>query len=206
MDSKIPLITVGVPVFRGWQYVEESLRALQAQTFSAFQVLISVDGNDQRSAVVCRPFIADPRFRITLQEHRLGWAGNVNWLLQRCDTEFFCFAQQDDLLDPCYFEVLLEAAAKHPDAAVLYSEMVVFGRLDEHRLAPSITGDARVRMIAQIDSLLFEPFRGLVRKRALSEAGPCPRGRQRKFRRGCYLGREARPGRRDSRRPPTTLF
>ena len=67
------LINVGVSIFRGWQHLEEALRSLQAQTFTNFKAVISVDGADLRSAELCRPFLADPRLQMVVHQQRLGW-------------------------------------------------------------------------------------------------------------------------------------
>ena len=55
-------ITVGMPVYNGAEQVAAALKSLQEQTFQGFEVIISVDGNDQATADACRPFLADERF------------------------------------------------------------------------------------------------------------------------------------------------
>ena len=89
-------ITVGIPVYNGTQYVAAALKCLQEQTFRDFEVIISVDGNDQATADACRPFLIDERFRMIIHPERLDWFGNFNWLLQQPLSEFFCYRQHDD--------------------------------------------------------------------------------------------------------------
>ena len=76
-------ITVGMPVYNGTEHVAGALKSLQEQTFQDFEVIISVDGNDQATADVCRSFLADSRFRMVVHRERLDWFGNFNWLLQQ---------------------------------------------------------------------------------------------------------------------------
>ena len=56
--SRAPRVTFGVPVYKGVGLVEETLRQVVAQTFTDFEVLISVDGADMESADACRAFAA----------------------------------------------------------------------------------------------------------------------------------------------------
>jgi len=165
-------ITVGVPVYRGARFLEETLQSIQVQTTRDIRVVISVDGADPESEAVCQPFLSDERFSIVIQPDRLGWVGNINWLMHQVDTPFWCYYQQDDLTDPRYFEVLLEAAGRAPEAAVVYCDIVAFGTQSRKSSKPSITGIPAVRQLA----LLYGhhsavAFRGLTRLEALRESG-----------------------------------
>lgn len=167
-----PLVFVAVPVWRGEDLVEEMLRSLAGQTWTAWRAVISVDGGDEASAARCRPFLADPRFTLASQPNRLGWAGNLNWLMARADGDFFVYWQQDDLCSPDYLSALVEYAARHPEAACSYADVQWFGARDEHVHTPSVTGFALQRVLAQLESMSFLPFRGLIRREALAAAGP----------------------------------
>jgi glycosyltransferase involved in cell wall biosynthesis len=105
-----PRITVGIPVFQGTEHVADALRCLQSQTYSDFEAIISVDGNDIASAEKCQSFLEDPRFRMVVHSERLDWFGNLNWLLQQDSHEFFCYRQHDDTTAPEFFQLLLDAA------------------------------------------------------------------------------------------------
>ncbi len=165
-------ITVGVPVYRGEEQVGEALRSLQQQTFTDFDVLISVDAGDQASARACEPFLADPRFSLTVQPERLDWHGNVNWLLRQPLGEFFCYRQHDDTSDPRFFEVLLDLARTRPDAAVVYADCQWHGGRTHLETAPSIEGDVLSRLRQHIEQKEPVAVRGLMRTGAVEQAGP----------------------------------
>jgi glycosyltransferase involved in cell wall biosynthesis len=71
----LPRITVGLPVYNGTDLIGKCIECLQQQTCGDFEAIISVDGNDEETAAVCRPFLADPRFRMIIHRDRLdlGW-------------------------------------------------------------------------------------------------------------------------------------
>jgi GT2 family glycosyltransferase len=163
-------IDVGIPVYRGGEHIAATLQSLVDQTHKNFSALISVDGGDPESAEVCRPFLRDSRFRLVVQEQRLGWAGNLNWLVSRSDGAFFCYYQQDDVTAPTYFEELIAAASQHPSAAIVFSDLQFFGDDQQGATAPSITGDVFSRVLKQLEAFSHTPFRGLIRAKALREA------------------------------------
>jgi glycosyltransferase involved in cell wall biosynthesis len=165
-------VTLGVPVYRGEPFIEETLRSLQAQTHRQFEVIISFDGPDPGAQEKCQPFLKDSRFRLVVQPERLGWVANINWLMSQVDTDFWCYQQQDDLIDPPYLERLVDYARQAPEAAVVYSDLVIFGSKSGRMTQTSVTGGAVARQLA----LLHEhhaaiPFRGLTRVEALRACG-----------------------------------
>jgi hypothetical protein len=165
-------ITVGVPVYKGADLIPGTLRCLQEQTFTDFEVIISVDGNDEETAEACRPFLSDSRFRMDVQAGRLDWFGNFNWLLRQEPKEFFCFRQHDDTTSPNFFEVLIKTADARPNAAAVYSDCQWTGTRSDLEIAPSIEGNPQERLVQFIEGLNPVPVRGLIRREAIDQAGP----------------------------------
>jgi glycosyltransferase involved in cell wall biosynthesis len=168
-------VTIGVPVYRGEPFVVETLRSIQSQTHQDFQVVISLDGPQPDAEALCRPFLDDSRFRLVTQPERLGWVGNLNWLMARVETPYWCYQQQDDLIDPSYLETLIDQARRTPEGAVFYCDIEGFGLHSPTFAQASITGSAPARQLA----ILFEhfaavAFRGLTRVEALRFAGGIP--------------------------------
>src|SRR5215813_12101835 len=122
-------VTFGVPVYRGELFLEETLQSIQQQTHRDFEVIISLDGPQPAAEALCQPFLRDSRFRLVTQPERLGWVGNLNWLMAQVATPYWCYQQQDDLLDPRYLEILVDYARHAPEAAVVYCDMEAFGAL-----------------------------------------------------------------------------
>lgn len=168
-------VTFGVPVFHGELYLAEALTSIQQQTHQDFVVLISLDGADPVCEALCQPYLRDPRFQLFIQPERLGWVGNLNWLMARTETPYWCYHQQDDSIDPDYLAVLVDAAEQAPEAAVIYCDMEAFGALTGKFQQTSITGSAAARLLA----ILYEhfpavAFRGVTRVEALRLAKGIP--------------------------------
>ena len=167
-----PRITVGLPVYKGADLISKALDCLQRQTFGNFEAIISVDGGDEETAVACRPFLTDPRFRMVVHSDRLDWVGNFNWLLQQDLQEFFCYRQHDDTTAPEFFETLLQAADAEPNAAAIYADCRYSGlEHDFTETFPSIEGEPLERLFQYVQHLSAVPVRGLIRLPAIRHAG-----------------------------------
>jgi len=167
-------VTIGVPVYRGEAFLEETLHSIQKQTYRRFEVLISLDGPDPVCEKICARFLEDSRFKLSIRPERLGWIGNLNWLLAQVASDFWYFHQQDDLTEPDYIEVLLEHARSNPTAALVYSDLVPIGRIKGPFTQPRSVRGATAFM--RVMTLLHEhfpafAFRGLTRAAAVHEAG-----------------------------------
>ncbi len=169
-----PRVSFGIPVYRGVGLVEDTLTQIAAQTFTDFEALISVDGDDLESAEACRPFVeADPRFRMEIQADRLGWSGNIAWTIRNRRGRDFVYLQQDDGVTPNYLEALVAAADRHPQASIVYSEMSVYGSETCMVRHEPIIGDQTTRVLCHLERMDTSMFRGLIRGFALAQiAGP----------------------------------
>lgn len=201
MSKPSPAILVAVPVFQGWDHVAETLASIRAQSFSNIRVLISVEGGDERSYEVCRGYADDPRFELVQQPHRLGWPGNFNWLLSQLREDFLCYWQQDDLCDPSYLETLHDHAMRHPEAAVVYSDIQHFAGKTSIVRHESVLGAPFARVLDQIQRSGAVPLRGVIRREAVLAAGPIPEGRKQETVWVVSLAREG-----ELHRIPRTLY
>jgi GT2 family glycosyltransferase len=170
-------VTIGVPVYRGEAFLEETLHSIQEQTHRDFEVLISFDEPNTACEAICAKFLTDSRFSLSFRPERLGWVGNMNWLLTQVETDFWYYHQQDDLVAPNYLEVLLAHARGNPEAALVYCDLVPMGRIQEPFVQPAPVRGATAFM--RVMTMLHEhfpafAFRGLTRVAALRQAKGVP--------------------------------
>jgi hypothetical protein len=165
-----PLVTVGVPVYRGQKDLPVTLECLRTQSYANLDVLISVDADDQESALACEPFLrTDSRFRMQVQPARLGWAGNTDWTMRQRRGEFYIFQQHDDQISPTYIADLVAAAARVPNAAICFAEVHSSGVSNFVSRGFPMAGASPVeRALVYLETMDCLPFRGLVRSTALA--------------------------------------
>jgi glycosyltransferase involved in cell wall biosynthesis len=164
-----PLVTLGVPVYRGQDRLPGLLECLRTQSYKEIDVLVSVDAGDQATAEACKPFLGqDSRFRMHVQPSRLGWAGNTDWTMRNRRGDFYIYQQHDDLVSPTYVADLVEASARWPNAAVCYSKLQWTGERDLELSVPSLLGPPVERALTYLQRLDWVPLRGLIRSSALA--------------------------------------
>lgn len=160
-------IFIAMPVFRGTEFVTETVRSIQHQTFEDFHVVMSVDGSDDPTVELCRSFTDDQRFELVVQPERGGWWQNFTWLIQRCDRPFFCYWQQDDLASTGYLAALLRELQADPSAVIAHTDVQWFGSNFHRDSAGHVVGTRLERVLQRIEHIHFAPLRGLIRAEAL---------------------------------------
>jgi GT2 family glycosyltransferase len=165
-------VTIGVPVYQGKPFLEESLESVRKQSYPEFEVIVSLDGPDPECEEICQKFLADSRFRLVVQPLRLGWMDHTNWLMSQVNTEFWHLQEQDDVIEPTFLELLMKYAHRHPNIAAAFGDVRTFGNLEIHITMSSVIGSAVMRQV----KLIHDHFQGvvplgLIRSEALRMAG-----------------------------------
>lgn len=115
----MPKITVGMPVYNGEKFLEESIRSVLAQTYDDFVFLIADNGSTDRSTEICADYAAqDNRIRYWRNDRNIGAAANYNALFHNAETPYFRWSNADDLLDPRLHEMCLKSIEEDPDAVL----------------------------------------------------------------------------------------
>lgn len=119
-----PRVTVGLPVYNGENFLEESLEALLAQTFDDFELIISDNASTDATPRICQAYAKhDARIRYVRQPRNLGGAPNQNLLTDLARGELFKLAAHDDLYGPELLERCVDALDAHPEAVLCHVGM-----------------------------------------------------------------------------------
>jgi glycosyltransferase involved in cell wall biosynthesis len=99
----MPRVTLGMPVYNGERFLEETLRALLAQTYTDFEIIISDNASTDATAAVCKRYVAaDRRIKYFRETENRGAAWNYNRVVELASGEYFKWAAHDDLITPDY--------------------------------------------------------------------------------------------------------
>ncbi len=121
-----PIVTVGVPVYNGEQYLAATLDSLLNQTFEDFVILVGDNASTDGTAEIIAEYAArDSRVRHVRHARNLGAAGNYNRLCELAETEFFRWSAGDDLSGPRFLETCLDVLRREPDAALVYPRVML---------------------------------------------------------------------------------
>jgi len=150
-------VTICIPAWRAEEFIERTLNCALAQTHAKLRILVSVDHCEDATVPICEKFArADSRIEVFPQRERLGWAGNVNFLLGRVQSPFYFLYFHDDIILPAFTECLLKLLYKRPDATSAHCDMGHFGASESVSIGCSYAGSAARRLA----TFLVAPERG----------------------------------------------
>lgn len=122
LQTPIPRVTIGMPVYNGENYIDRALKSLLTQNFQDFELIISDNGSTDRTEEICRAFAAkDSRIYYQRNEINRGASWNYNNVATLARGEFFMWAAHDDMWAPEYVERCVEALTQHRDAVLAYT-------------------------------------------------------------------------------------
>lgn len=148
-----PEVSLCIPAWQAEAFIAETLECGRNQTYPNLRILISVDQSSDRTVDVCRQLAeSDPRIQMFVQRERLGWAGNVNFLLAQVKTPLFFFLWHDDLIAPQFIEQLATALIDRPNAMSAYGSTRHFGGYNNLSAGQSFMGSVAERLIEVLTS------------------------------------------------------
>jgi glycosyltransferase involved in cell wall biosynthesis len=121
---------MGMPVYNGERYLEETLRANLGQTFGDFRLYIADNASTDRTGEICRDYAArDKRIVYIRNPVNVGAPGNYARCFHPAESEYFRWANADDLPDATLVEKCVKVLDQEPDAVLAYGKSRI---IDEH--------------------------------------------------------------------------
>ena len=118
------LVSIGLPVFNGENYLQEAIDSLLGQTYQDIELIIADNASTDATEDICRTAAAaDGRVRYVRHPQNLGAAPNYNSTVDAAGGEFFMWNAHDDLRDPRFVEVALEGFKAMPDASSVFGSV-----------------------------------------------------------------------------------
>ncbi|MFC1536575.1 glycosyltransferase family 2 protein [Pseudomonadota bacterium] len=123
--ESLPLVSVGMAVYNRPDYLREALEGVVNQTHKNLEIIISEDCSpcEETKALIREYERRDNRIRCFRQKSNLGPPANIHFVLTQATGEFFMWADDDDLRDERWVEVLLKKGAQE-DTAIAIGNVV----------------------------------------------------------------------------------
>lgn len=154
-----PLVSVIIPTYNQATFLPETLRSIQAQTFSNLEIILVDDGSTDATAEICQRFAAqDSRIHYILQENK-GPSAARNRAIAAAKGDYVCPFDSDDLMEKEKVELQLAEFLKDPTIDVVYTAMRFINNEGE------LIGEMHSQEYPRKDFLVHLFFRNLV---------PCP--------------------------------
>ncbi len=111
-----PLVTVGVPIFQGEKFLEESLPSICRQSYPNLEIIVIDDNSTDNSFDLCKKIHNKfKNFKLILNKNNLGAWDNFKKILQKSKGEYFCWACQDDFFDEKFIEKQVDVFLNNKD-------------------------------------------------------------------------------------------
>lgn len=103
--NDLELVSIITPTWGCSQYIAETIRCIQAQSYSNWELLIQDDCSTDGTKNVVKPFIdSDPRIKYCCNSKSSGAAVSRNNALRRAKGRWIAFLDSDDLWEPTKLE------------------------------------------------------------------------------------------------------
>jgi len=130
MNNNKSLLSIGMPVYNGEQYITEAIEAILAQTFEDFELIISDNASSDRTQEICQAYAAkDRRIKYYRNERNLGVHRNYRRAFQLATGKYFRWATHDDICAPQAIEKCIKVLEQNPDVVLCYTKTKL---IDEH--------------------------------------------------------------------------
>lgn len=148
VTSKVPQVSIGMPVYNGAKFIHEALDSLLLQTFTDFELIISDNASTDETEVICREYAAkDERIRYVRQVENLGATANFQFVLDEAVGEYFMWAAHDDVQDSCLLESLLPVFNEDYGIVLVVSDIE---NIDQHNKSTGHTHLNNIRVESAI--------------------------------------------------------
>lgn len=153
-EFETPVLTIGMPVYNGAQYIECALRSLMAQDFQSWRMIVSDNcSTDDTASIVERLCAQDPRITLVQQERNLGAAENFIFLARSATTPYFMWAASDDEWTESYISECIRLLALNKSVGIAGGRVantdVVGIRLREFPSFSSFSSDSPWKRLAR---------------------------------------------------------
>ena len=114
-------ISVIMPLYNAAKYLEESLRSIQNQTFTDYELICINDASTDGTMEILQDFQKkDSRIKIFVNEERSGAAPSRNRGLREAEGKYLCFLDGDDIFEEEMLECSFRAAEKYQADIVIF--------------------------------------------------------------------------------------
>ena len=129
-QAEQPLVSIGLPVFNGEDFLENALDSILSQTYSNIEVIVCDNAStDRTSSIVAIYNEKDDRIKYHRQDINIGAAGNYNSTFELSKGKYFKWAAHDDVMHENYIEQCVQILESDSSTSLVQS---LVGQIDEN--------------------------------------------------------------------------
>jgi len=177
--DKPPRVSIGVPVYNGQRFLNETLDCLLAQTYHDLELIVCDNCSTDRTQEIGLAYAEkDPRVRYYRNSANIGVDRNFNLAFSLARGEYFKWASADEVCAPDLVERCSQILDARPEAVLCYPKTRLIGEsgafVNDYEDMLDIQAESPNKRLA----LLFWNLRmcnasfGLIRSSAIKQSRP----------------------------------
>lgn len=125
-----PLVSVVIPTYNRFHYLEQSLRSAVQQTYQNIEIIVSDNHSPQNPADLVQS-LKDPRIRFYRHPKNLGMFENVKRAFLQAKGKYVSSLLDDDMWEPNFLEKLLPPLEADPSLVLSFCDHYVINEKGE---------------------------------------------------------------------------
>jgi glycosyltransferase involved in cell wall biosynthesis len=126
MKQKIPVVSIGMPVYNGERFIKEAIKSILDQTFEDFELIISDNASTDRTQKICQYYVKkDSRIRYYRSRINHGAAWNYNHVYKLSRGKYFKWAAHDDVCASKFIEKCVNGLDQNKSAVLCYPRTLI---------------------------------------------------------------------------------
>ena len=182
MNTETPLVSIGLPVYNGENFVAEAIQCVLNQTFSNWELVICDNCSADRTLAICLEFAdQDRRIRVYQNPRNMGVSFNYNEVFRLSRGQYFKWIAHDDLFAPRFIESCIHELEKDEHVVLAFPKMCyvdadgrVLRRQASELSVLGLTAESRAKQLmalaAQGTDFIWLAY-GLIRSDVVEQSG-----------------------------------
>jgi glycosyltransferase involved in cell wall biosynthesis len=130
-QKTLPTVSIGIPTYnRADGYLQECLNSALNQSYSDIEIIVADNCSADNTEEIVKSF-ATARIRYYKHKNNIGPENNFNFCLDQANGTYFLLLHDDDLVDPDFVEVCMEAADYRTDIGIIRSGIRIIDSVGE---------------------------------------------------------------------------
>ncbi len=114
-------VSVGIPVYNGERWIDQSIDSILSQSFTNFELIISDNNSSDKTFKICKEYEKkDKRIYLYKNETNIGAAKNFNKVFELSSGQYFKWASSNDLCDNKFLERCVQVLDTNNDVTVAF--------------------------------------------------------------------------------------
>lgn len=137
-----PLVTIGIPIYNEESFVKETILSAIHQTYKNIRIVISDNCSSDKSFEIIQSLVVGhDHIQVIRQEKNIGSKNNFVYLMEKADTEYFCWLGGHDVLKETFIEKAIDAFQQNKEITLVYPKSEL---IDENSISLEIGADSDI--------------------------------------------------------------